>query len=85
MFQYLEEAVPGRLEVFCDDIRSFDLAACFSESVSRDWLDDERPMIHLMGNLPFHVSTNLIIRYTVQLSAIALLRLSKAMHRYLHT
>ncbi|CAG9855879.1 unnamed protein product [Phyllotreta striolata] len=45
-----------------DDIRNYNLENAFKGAPKHNWTEAPPP-IHLIGNLPFSVSTNLIIRY----------------------
>lgn len=45
-----------------DDIRNYNFENGFKEVANTDWFDAPAPL-HLIGNLPFNVSTNLIIRW----------------------
>lgn len=63
----LEEAAGGRLSVDQGDIMEYDLGRKFPDSARRDWLDDPPP-VHIIGNLPFSVSTPLIIRWMSEIS-----------------
>ncbi|XP_011301017.1 dimethyladenosine transferase 1, mitochondrial [Fopius arisanus] len=59
--------VNGKMDIFYDDIMQFDFNKIFSEELKREW-DDESPKIHIIGNLPFNVSTPLIIRWLHDIS-----------------
>ncbi|XP_015115448.1 dimethyladenosine transferase 1, mitochondrial [Diachasma alloeum] len=59
--------VNGKMNVFYDDIMGFDFSKVFSEEVKREW-SDKSPKIHIIGNLPFNVSTPLIIRWLHDIS-----------------
>jgi len=63
----LEEAAEGRLSVDQGDILQYDLGRKFPDSVRKNWLD-ESPPVHIIGNLPFSVSTPLIIRWLSEIS-----------------
>ncbi|XP_061430866.1 dimethyladenosine transferase 1, mitochondrial [Lethenteron reissneri] len=56
----LSEAAPGRMEVVLGDILTYPLDNSFPESLRRRW-DEDPPNIHIIGNLPFSVSTALVI------------------------
>ncbi|XP_022904059.1 dimethyladenosine transferase 1, mitochondrial [Onthophagus taurus] len=49
------------------DIRSYNFVVGFEKVYKHDWLELPPP-IHLIGNLPFNVSTNLIIRWLSSIS-----------------
>ena len=44
------------------DIMKFDMDTLFPWDLSKGW-DDDPPNLHIMGNLPFSVSTPLIIKF----------------------
>ncbi|XP_063931012.1 dimethyladenosine transferase 1, mitochondrial [Zophobas morio] len=56
-----------KMEIEINDIRSYNFEAGFADSSCNEWTD-RPPPIHLIGNLPFSVSTNLIIRWLHQIS-----------------
>jgi len=62
MLELLKEAVGDRLEYRIADIMNFNMETLFPEDLKMDW-HDKVPDIHVIGNLPFNVSTNLIIRW----------------------
>ncbi|XP_003706058.1 mitochondrial transcription factor B1 [Megachile rotundata] len=55
-------AVNGEMEVIYDDIMKIDMSNLFPETVKVAW-EDKSPKIRLIGNLPFNVSTPLIIKW----------------------
>ncbi|CDW57006.1 ATP bind 1 and RrnaAD and FPL and C2 domain conta ining protein [Trichuris trichiura] len=65
--ELLADACPGVVDVHLGDVKQFDLSDKFPASARRFWEDDPPP-IFIVGNLPFSVSTNLII------SSIAFIR-----------
>lgn len=67
--QLLEEACREDLELKIElgDIRDYNFEEGFSSVAKSDWHDD-CPPINLIGNLPFNVSTNLIIRWLKSIS-----------------
>lgn len=67
MLQMLEEASQNRLNVVLGDVLSLDMSKMFRESLRLPW-EDACPNIHLIGNLPFSVSTPLIIRWLRDIS-----------------
>lgn len=67
MLELLSEACGGRMQVELRDVTTYDLSDSFPEEESRAWEEDP-PNIHLIGNLPFNVSTFLIIRWLEQIS-----------------
>ncbi|XP_061698922.1 dimethyladenosine transferase 1, mitochondrial isoform X2 [Syngnathoides biaculeatus] len=58
----LSEAAPGRLRIVHGDILTYRMDRGFPGSVSQPWEDDP-PNLHIIGNLPFSVSTPLIISW----------------------
>ncbi|XP_034249396.1 dimethyladenosine transferase 1, mitochondrial [Thrips palmi] len=65
--QMLEEASQSRMNVVVGDVLSLDMSKMFRESLRLSW-EDTCPDIHLIGNLPFSVSTPLIIRWLRDIS-----------------
>lgn len=55
------------MEIEINDIRSYDFCKGFANACKMDWYH-ALPPIHLIGNLPFSVSTNLIIRWLHDIS-----------------
>ncbi|XP_071956732.1 dimethyladenosine transferase 1, mitochondrial-like [Antedon mediterranea] len=60
--QMLAEASNGTLSVVLDDILRFQFENHFPKEILREWQDD-CPNLHLIGNLPFNVSTPLIMQW----------------------
>ncbi|XP_068577700.1 dimethyladenosine transferase 1, mitochondrial [Cebidichthys violaceus] len=58
----LSEAAPGKLRIVHGDILNYRMDRGFPENVSRPWEEDP-PNLHIIGNLPFSVSTPLIIKW----------------------
>ncbi|XP_057669446.1 dimethyladenosine transferase 1, mitochondrial [Diorhabda carinulata] len=54
-------------QIEIDDIRSYNFETGFKEAPKHDWFEAPPP-VHLIGNLPFSVSTNLIIRFLQSIS-----------------
>lgn len=67
--ELLKEAAKGRVEldICIDDIRSYNFE-CGLEGMERKEWTDEPPPLNLIGNLPFNVSTNLMIRWLHSIS-----------------
>ncbi|XP_038044098.1 dimethyladenosine transferase 1, mitochondrial-like [Patiria miniata] len=65
--QMLSEAAEERLKVIHGDILKFNMEEAFPTDLKRDWQEDP-PGFHIIGNLPFNVSTPLIIRWLEALS-----------------
>ncbi|XP_022606181.1 dimethyladenosine transferase 1, mitochondrial [Seriola dumerili] len=58
----LSEAAPGRLRIVHGDILTYRMDRGFPVNVSKPWEEDP-PNLHIIGNLPFSVSTPLIIKW----------------------
>ncbi|XP_012665567.1 dimethyladenosine transferase 1, mitochondrial isoform X3 [Otolemur garnettii] len=65
--QMLSDAAPGKLRIVHGDVLTFKVEKAFPESLKRQWEDDP-PNIHIIGNLPFSVSTPLIIKWLESVS-----------------
>nr|6AAX_A Chain A, Dimethyladenosine transferase 1, mitochondrial [Homo sapiens]6AAX_C Chain C, Dimethyladenosine transferase 1, mitochondrial [Homo sapiens] len=65
--QMLSDAAPGKLRIVHGDVLTFKVEKAFSESLKRPWEDDP-PNVHIIGNLPFSVSTPLIIKWLENIS-----------------
>ncbi|KAK6304286.1 hypothetical protein J4Q44_G00248720 [Coregonus suidteri] len=63
----LSEAAPGKLRVVHGDILSYRMDREFPEVITKAWEDDP-PDLHIIGNLPFSVSTPLIIKWLENIS-----------------
>ncbi|KAJ3613353.1 hypothetical protein NHX12_019603 [Muraenolepis orangiensis] len=60
--QLLSEAAPGKLRVVHGDILTYRMDRGFPSVISKPWEEDP-PNLHIIGNLPFNVSTPLIIKW----------------------
>ncbi|XP_041667863.1 dimethyladenosine transferase 1, mitochondrial isoform X2 [Cheilinus undulatus] len=58
----LSEAAPGRMRIVHGDILTYRMDRGFPVSISKPW-EEEPPNLHIIGNLPFSVSTPLIIKW----------------------
>lgn len=58
----LSEVAPGRLRIVHGDILTYRMDRAFPLNISKQWVEDP-PNIHIIGNLPFSVSTPLIIKW----------------------
>ncbi|KAF3701391.1 Dimethyladenosine transferase 1, mitochondrial [Channa argus] len=58
----LSEAAPGRLRIVHGDILTYRIDRGFPAHISKRWEEDP-PNFHIIGNLPFSVSTPLIIKW----------------------
>jgi len=65
--ELLAESSPVPLELIFGDVMNFNLEQMFNEDYKMEW-EDKCPQIHLIGNLPFNVSTPLIIRWLKAIS-----------------
>ncbi|XP_022082161.1 dimethyladenosine transferase 1, mitochondrial-like [Acanthaster planci] len=65
--EMLSEAAEERLKVIHGDILKFNMEEVFPENLKKAWHEDP-PNFHIIGNLPFNVSTPLIIRWLEALS-----------------
>uniref|UniRef100_A0A3B3CA13 rRNA adenine N(6)-methyltransferase n=2 Tax=Oryzias melastigma TaxID=30732 RepID=A0A3B3CA13_ORYME len=58
----LSEAAPGKLRIVHGDILTYRMDRGFPTHISKAW-DQDPPNLHVIGNLPFSVSTPLIIKW----------------------
>jgi dimethyladenosine transferase 1 len=65
--QLLVDSSYQHMQVILGDVMNFDMSRLFSEDKRREW-EDRPPHIHIIGNLPFSVSTPLIIRWLQAMS-----------------
>ncbi|XP_033368630.1 dimethyladenosine transferase 1, mitochondrial isoform X2 [Parus major] len=63
----LSEAAPGKVRIVHGDILTYKMEKAFPYHLKKKW-EDEPPDIHIIGNLPFSVSTPLIIRWLENVS-----------------
>jgi len=63
----LNEASGGMMRIFRGDVLRFDMQTVFPSEQSKPWTDTP-PNLHIIGNLPFSVSTPLIIRWLHDIS-----------------
>lgn len=59
----LREASGNRLDIYTGDVMHFNMEKLFPEELRRDWSQLEGPDIRVVANLPFNVSTPLIIKW----------------------
>lgn len=57
----LSNACDHKLKIYHGDVLKFDMGQLFPESETLDW-ERKTPNIHIIGNLPFNISTPLIIK-----------------------
>jgi len=67
MWQMLNEASGGMMRIFSGDVLDFNMETIFPSELSTHW-SDTQPHLHIIGNLPFNVSTPLIIRWLEDMS-----------------
>ncbi|KAM6138413.1 dimethyladenosine transferase 1, mitochondrial isoform 2-T2 [Phoenicopterus ruber ruber] len=65
--QMLSEAAPGKVRIVHGDILTYKMEKAFPRHLKKNW-EDEPPDIHIIGNLPFSVSTPLIIKWLENVS-----------------
>ncbi|XP_076017900.1 dimethyladenosine transferase 1, mitochondrial [Genypterus blacodes] len=58
----LSEAAPEKMSIVHGDILTYRMDRGFSTDIAKPWEDDP-PNLHIIGNLPFSVSTPLIIKW----------------------
>ncbi|XP_041928970.1 dimethyladenosine transferase 1, mitochondrial isoform X2 [Alosa sapidissima] len=63
----LAEAAPGRVRIVHGDILTYRMDRGFKPDIAKKW-EDEPPNLHVIGNLPFNVSTPLIIKWLESIS-----------------
>jgi len=60
--QLLNEASGDRLDIYIGDVLAFNMAKLFPDSLRQTW-ENEQNQMSVLGNLPFNVSTPLIVRW----------------------
>ncbi|XP_078505309.1 dimethyladenosine transferase 1, mitochondrial [Lissotriton helveticus] len=60
--QMLSEAAPGKMRIVHGDILTYKMERAFPSQLRKAW-EDDLPDVHIIGNLPFSVSTPLIIKW----------------------
>jgi len=60
--ELLNEGSGGRLDIHIGDVMHFNMEKLFPANMATDW-EGEPPDISLIGNLPFNVSTPLLIKW----------------------
>ncbi|XP_036448591.1 dimethyladenosine transferase 1, mitochondrial [Colossoma macropomum] len=66
--ELLSEAAPGRVRIVRGDILTYRMDQGFPAHIAKKW-EDEPPDLHIIGNLPFSVSTPLIITWLEQMAS----------------
>jgi dimethyladenosine transferase 1 len=67
LLQMLSQAYNNKVRIFHGDVMTFDMSNLFPRELEVPW-DSTPPKIHIIGNLPFNVSTPLIVRFLRQMS-----------------
>ncbi|XP_068087980.1 dimethyladenosine transferase 1, mitochondrial isoform X3 [Hyperolius riggenbachi] len=65
--EMLNEASMGKMRIVHGDILTYRMDKSFPKHLKRTWEDDP-PNIHIIGNLPFNVSTPLIIKWLEEIA-----------------
>ena len=65
--ELLRECAPGIVDIYYGDVLSFNMSRLFPEEEAKEWTDTI-PNIRIIGNLPFNISTPLIIRWLKDMS-----------------
>ena len=60
--QYLNTACGNRLDIHIGDVLSFNMENLFSDKLRKSW-NEEQEEVKLIGNLPFNVSTLLLVKW----------------------
>lgn len=63
----LSEAAPGKMRIVHGDILTYRMDRGFPADISKPW-EEGPPNLHIIGNLPFNVSTPLIIKWLENIS-----------------
>lgn len=56
------------MEIYRDDILNFNIEHAFPDVPRQDWHSNNRPPVYLIGNLPFAISTRLLINWYKDIS-----------------
>lgn len=56
------------MRVFHGDVLNFDMSQLFPSELTASWESDS-PKIHIIGNLPFNISTPLIVKWFEQIAS----------------
>ncbi|XP_066531585.1 dimethyladenosine transferase 1, mitochondrial [Hoplias malabaricus] len=65
--ELLSEAAPGKVRIVHGDILTYRMDQSFPTHIAKKW-EDEPPDLHIIGNLPFSVSTPLIVQWLEQMA-----------------
>ncbi|ODM93632.1 Mitochondrial dimethyladenosine transferase 1 [Orchesella cincta] len=63
----LQDACPEKLDVFWGDVLSFEMSEIIPQEHASPW-EGYLPKVHIIGNLPFNISTPLISRWLSNIS-----------------
>ncbi|XP_068209849.1 mitochondrial dimethyladenosine transferase 1 [Palaemon carinicauda] len=66
--ELLKDACKGNLHIELGDVLTFNMENSFPKELAAQSWEDNIPKIHIIGNLPFNVSTPLIIRWLHDIS-----------------
>ncbi|XP_003748410.1 dimethyladenosine transferase 1, mitochondrial [Galendromus occidentalis] len=64
----LAEAAEGRLKVIHGDVLTYPIHSEIPPELARPWESEKPPRIHLIGNLPFAISTVLLVKWLKEIS-----------------
>ncbi|MCI4383025.1 hypothetical protein PGIGA_G00021560 [Pangasianodon gigas] len=64
----LSEAAPGRVRIVHGDVLAYGMNTAFPAHIAKKW-EEEPPNLHIIGNLPFSVSTPLIIKWLEEMAS----------------
>lgn len=67
MLQDASSVVNNNMEIIYDDIMNVNMSQIFTHEHKKEWFN-ECPNIHIIGNLPFNISTALIIKWLQDIS-----------------
>ncbi|CAL8135495.1 unnamed protein product [Orchesella dallaii] len=67
VLKILQDACPGKIDVYWGDVLSFQMSKLIPQEHASPW-DSYQPKIHIIGNLPFNISTPLISRWLSDIS-----------------
>ncbi|XP_072121447.1 dimethyladenosine transferase 1, mitochondrial [Mobula birostris] len=60
--ELLAEAAPGKMRIVHGDILTYKMERAFPKELQNEW-ENGLPNVHIIGNLPFSVSTPLVIKW----------------------
>ncbi|XP_062863516.1 dimethyladenosine transferase 1, mitochondrial [Trichomycterus rosablanca] len=65
--QLISEAAPNKVRIVHGDVLSYRMDRGFPAHIARKW-DEDPPDLHIIGNLPFSVSTPLMIKWLEEMA-----------------